>query len=410
LTQGCQHHEDLSSAAEPWEDPAATLAILREEDPVHWLAELDAWILTRYEDIRAFFSDPRVTPDPRMYEHYVSPSPDFASHWIAELPFLSTRARAANSERSLVSAALAPRSVARMESTVRDVVEEFTVPLRGCRSVVDLVGAFTAPIPGAVIGRILGVPPSGADEAGFRRLARKTVRGINPVSSEKKRCKTERATLAMAEYVCKLVTDRRRAPRDDFLSALVSVSEECEPTSDQLIARAVVGLVSAGTDSVALAATRAIRSLLQHPDQLCLLRDDPSALPAAILELLRYDIGLVGMPRYVCEDLELRGKLLRKGQLLILSFTGAHRDPRVFYDPDRLDLRRHTKVNDLLVFGHGPHYCVGSNLARLELSVMLEAILEVMPARARLLTEQIRWGTARGLLGRIKTLPVEFGT
>jgi len=410
LTQGFQQHGDLPSASESWEDPTAMLAILREEDPVHWLAGVDAWLLTRHEDVRACFADPRVTPDPRVYEHYSPPSPGFAAHWIAEIPFLSARTRAGVSERSLVYMALLPRCVARMESVVRDVVEEFAAPLRDRRDVVDLVATYSAPIPGAVIGRILGVPPAGADEAGFRKLARKTVRGINPLSSEKKRRKTEQATRAMAEYVCELVAERRRAPRDDLLSELVRASEKGEPADDRAIARAVVGLVSAGTDSVAVAGTRAIRSLLQNEGELCRLRDDSSLLPTAILELLRYDIGLVGMPRYVCEDLELRGKALHKGQLLILSFTGAHRDPRVFSDPDRLDLRRQTKSSDLLVFGHGPHYCVGSNLARLELRVMLEAILKAMPEGARLLEEQVRWGAAGGLLGRIKTLPVDFGT
>ena len=113
----------------------------------------------------------------------------------------------------------------------------------------------------------------------------------------------------------------------------------------------MAALVSAGTGTTSIACGRALRTLLKHPDQLSMLRRDRSILPNAVEELLRYDSGLVVMPRYVLEDFDLRGRALLKGQMVLLSLMGANRDPRVFPEPDRVDLHRDTR--DALSFGHG---------------------------------------------------------
>ena len=144
-----------------------------------------------------------------------------------------------------------------------------------------------------------------------------------------------------------------------------------------------------------------------HPDQLDLLRRDRAMLPNAIEELLRYDSGLVAMARFVLEDFELRGRTLKKGQLVILSLTGANRDPRVFSDPERIDLQRDTRAS--MAFGHGPHYCVGINIARTELHLMLDAALDFLPPKPRLLEGEIKW-SAKGLMSQLKRLPVDFRT
>ena len=164
-------------------------------------------------------------------------------------------------------------------------------------------------------------------------------------------------------------------------------------------------LIAPGTGTPGVACARALRSLLLHPSQLALLRSDPSLLANAVDELLRYDSGLAFFPRYVLEDFELRGHRLQEGQLVALSLVGANRDPRVFPDPDRLDLRR--DVSRALSFGHGPHYCPGANVALVELRLMLGAALDLLPPNARLLEDQISW-SSRGFMGQIKSLPVDF--
>lgn len=127
----------------------------------------------------------------------------------------------------------------------------------------------------------------------------------------------------------------------------------------------------------------------------------------AVDELLRFDFGSLGLPRYAVRDFELRGKTIGKAELLLLSFTGAHRDPEVFPDPDRFDISRNT--SRLTIFGHGPHYCLGANVARTELACMFEAALDFLPTDARVLEDEIEW-VHLGLFSAIGSLPIDFGS
>jgi cytochrome P450 len=386
-------------------DPAPILAALREQDPVCWLPGFDVWLVTRHDDVRSLFADARLTTDPRAHERYTPPTVPGAARWLTEMPFRSTPSDPFSLGRRLVLAALTPGAVARASARIREVVEQFAAPLHGREGVVDLMEEFTAPVSTAVIGRLLGVPPKGEDEIRFSLLARRAARGIRPFLSDKKREETESAAVEIAEYVLHLVEERRTAPKDDLISDLVRASRTATQASDDEIVRVVAALVSAGTGTPGVACARALRALLQHPAQLSLLRNRRGLLDNAVEELLRYDNGLTLMPRYVVEEFELRGRAFRKGQLVALSLVGANRDPRVFPDPDRLDIGR--DASDAVGFGHGPHYCTGANVARIEMRLMLTAALDFLPPGARLLEDQIRW-SARGFMGQIKNLPVDF--
>jgi cytochrome P450 len=383
------------------------VAELREQDPVHWLPGLAAWVVTRYEDVRLLFADARVTADPRAYERYAAPTNDEAARWLEEMPFRSTSPNSNSLGRRLVAAALTRRAAARTARTVDEVVEEFAAPLRTRSGVIEVIGEFTEPASSRLIGRILGVPPQGEGAARFVKLSRKVTRAINPFLSTEQREKTERASVELGDYVLGLIRERRGNPHTDLISDLIKASTEEAPATDADIARVVAGLVSAGTGTTSLAAARAIRSLLRHPDELARLHADRSLLSAAVDELLRFDSGVLGFPRYALEDFDLRGKSIRKGQPLLLSLMGANRDPRVFPEPDRLDLRRDASA--ALSFGHGPHYCIGANLARMELQQMVGAALDFIPADAVLLEDEIKW-SAGGFLSQIRSLPVDVGT
>lgn len=386
-------------------DPAPVIAKLREEDPVSWLPGVDAWLVTRHEDVRLLFADARLTADPRAYERYKAPTASGAARWLTEMPFRSTPSDPLSPGRRLVSAALTPRAIQRTEERIREVVEQFAAALRRRNDVVDLMGEFTAPVSTAVVGRMLGVPPKGEDEIRYRQLARRAAKGIRPFLSDEQRQESESASVEIAEYVLRLVEERRQTPREDMISDLVGASSAATPASNEHIVRIVGALIAPGTGTPSVAAARALRSLLRHPVQLSLLRSERSLLANAVDELLRYDSGMTLMPRYVLEDFELRSRTLKKGQLVALSLVGANRDPRVFQDPDELDLRRDT--SEAMSFGHGPHYCPGANVARVELRSMLDAALDFLPPGARLLEDQIRW-SSRGFLSQIKSLPVDF--
>lgn len=391
--------------ADPSPDSAAVIARLRETDPVHWVPGFDAWFVTRHEDVQMLFAHPLVSADPRHYERYVAPTNPRAKRWLAEPPFVGAPAGAPSRARRLVSTAFTARSIARVQHGIRDIVEQFAARLRKRTGVVDLVAEFTTPIPGAVIGHILGVPPKSEDERRFHKLSRRMVRTVNPILSDRKRQRIESATAELCEYLLELVYERRDNPGDDLISDLVRASHVHEASPSE-IAHVVSGLVSTGTESIRLTATRALHTLLRHPAELTRLRSDPELLPSAVDELLRYDTGLLGMPRYVLEDFELRGRSLRRGQLVVLSFMGAHRDPGVFDSPDRLDLSRDTR--DLVAFGHGTHYCMGANVARAELRLMLSAALDFLPEGARLRETDVCW-RGFGPIANITSLPVDFG-
>jgi cytochrome P450 len=388
-------------------DPAPLVAHLREHDPVCWLAGLDAWLVTRHDDVRLLFSEPRVTADPRAYHRYQAPEDPRVARWLLEMPFRSTGSNGTSSGRRLVATALTPRAVARMESCVRDAVEHFAAPLRGRTDVVDLVGEFTVPVSTTAIGRILGVPPKDEDDLRFRQLAVHATSTIRPFLSEKKQRSAERAAAEMGEYILALVTERCSAPSEDFISDLLKASGGATPAIAEDLTRVIAGLVSAGTGTTSVACGRALRTLLRHPEPISLLLQDRSLLPNAVEELLRHDSGLLVMPRYVLEDFVLRGRALRKGQLVILSLLGANRDPRVFRDPDAVDFRRDTR--EAMAFGHGTHYCIGANIARMEMRLMLDAALDFIPLGARLLEDEIRW-SEKGLMSQIKSLPVDFAS
>src|SRR5262249_45498467 len=194
---------------------------------------------------------------------------------------------------------------------------------------------------------------------------------------------------------------------DDFISDLLAASNTESTASAENVTRVIAGLVSVGTGTTSVAAARALRTLLQHAAHLRQPRSDRSLLPNAVAELLRYDSGAMFTPRYGLEDLTLRDRTLRRGQLLLLGLMGANRDPRVFSDPDRLDFRRDLK--EAVSLGHGTHYCLGASIARMELRLIIDAALDFIPPDARLVEDEIRWGE-RGVISQMKSLPVDFGT
>jgi cytochrome P450 len=385
-------------------DPAPIVAHLRRRNPVCWLAGLDAWLVTRHEDVRLLFSEPRLTADPRVHARYKPPSNARAARWLSAMPFRSTTDGGASLGRRLVAAALTPRVVARLESRVRAVVERFAGPLRTRTDRVDLMREFAVPVSSTAIGSVLGVPAKDRDEARFRRLAVRATATIRPLLSDEKQLRAEESAVEMGEYVLALVNERNAARGDDLISDLLRASDGTASVAE--LAPVIAGLVSAGTGTTSLAFGRALRTLLENPDQFALLRRDRAILASAIEELLRYDSGIIVMPRYVAEDVPLRDHLLRKGQLVLLSVLGANRDPSVFPDPERVDLLRDTR--EALSFGFGAHYCIGASLARMELRLMIDAALDFLPRGARLLADEIRW-SQKGLMSQIKTLPVDFG-
>jgi cytochrome P450 len=388
-------------------EPHKVIARLREQDPVHWVPGIGFWYVTRYDDVRRLFTDPNVTNDQRAWDRYVAPAEGTFMRWVSEHGLFSLPPDEHARVRRLVSAAFTPRAIARMDDQVREVVEQFAAPLRSRRGVVDVMAEYTDPVPNATISRITGIPPRSGEEVRFRQLAQATIRGFFSFSDPDAKAAGESAFLELSEWVRKLAEERRHSPREDLITDLVRARDRGDAMSDDEIVILVTGLLGAGTETTAIGGMVSILTLLEHPETAETLRREPEKIPGAVNEILRYAFGGGGgLPRYALNDFELRGKQIRKGQMLMLSFTGAHRDPSVFPDPDRFDIDRDN--TDLTIFGHGPHYCLGVHLARAEMRCIVEAALGFLPKHARYALEDARF-TDLGMFRRPDNLPVDFG-
>ena len=388
-------------------DPAPQLHQLRADDPVHFVEPLGFWFVSRHDDVKRLFNDPEnATQNRRAWEHYQPAAEGSLVRWLQEesLPSLGVAEHARF--RRLFNGALTPRAVRRMDAEIREVVERFAAPLRNRRGeVVDLLGDFTNPIPNTVISRIFGVR-AGADEERFRNLAQEMIRAFFPFAPAEALEKAEHALQEMAPWIRRMVGERRQELREDLISDLLRAQGEGEGISDDEIVMMVSILIGAGSETTNLGGMIMVQTLLQHPEQLKRVRDDRSLVPKAVNEIMRFAFGgPAGMMRYAVRDFELRGRQIRKGQMLMLALGGANRDPAVFPNPDVLDFDRDTR--ELLVFGNGPHYCLGANLARQEMGCMLDAALDIVTPGSRI-REDLQTFQPMGLFRRPLNLPVEI--
>lgn len=389
------------------EDPAPILHRLRAQDPVHFVEPLGFWLVTRHDDVKRLFNDPENVTQSRMaWEHY-QPEPEGSMLRWLEQESMSSRSPEEHARfRRLFRGALTPRAVRRMESQIREVVERFAAPLRGRRGeVLDLLGGLTNPVPNTVISRIFGVE-AGDSEERFREIAQEMIRGFFPFAPAEARARAEGALQELAPWVRGMVAERRRDLREDLVSDLLRAQDEGEPVTDDEIVMICSVLIGAGSETTNLGGIVILQTLLEHGEELERVRRDRALVPRAVDEIMRFAFGgPAGIQRFAVSDFELRGRRIRKGQMLMLAFGGANRDPAVFPDPDVLDLDRDNC--EIMVFGHGPHYCLGANLARSEMGAMLDAALDIVTPGSRV-REDLQEFQPMGFFKRPLNLPIEI--
>ncbi len=389
-------------------DPAPLIHRMRRDDPVHFVPGIGFWFVTRHDDVKRLFNDPdHATGDRKAWERY-EPRPEGSMlRWFND--GISARRSPAEHARfrQRFNRALTPRAVRRMDAQIREVVERFAAPLRGrSGDVIDLAEEFTNPIPNTVISRMTGVPP-GDDEARFRELAQGFIRGFFPFAQPEALAYSEVCLKELADQVRRIAAARRDALGEDLVSDLLRTQAQDESLGDDEIVMLISLLIGAGSETTNLGGRIVIETILEHPDALERVRRERSLVPQAVNEIMRFGFsGAAGIPRFALRDFELRGRSIRKGQMLMLSFGGANRDPAVFDEPDRLDIDRDTR--EMLVFGNGPHYCLGANLARQEMGAMLDAALDIVTPGSRVREDLLTFQTL-GMSQRPKNLPVEIG-
>jgi cytochrome P450 len=278
--------------------------------------------------------------------------------------------------RKLVSRAFTPRRIDQLEADITAFVAQYLDPLRDAESF-DYVAQFGALLPPMVIGALLGVPVEDRDQV---RVWFDDVLHREPGSNAPSAIAAE-AGLAMAQYVIEMVADRRRSPQDDLLTGLIEAEIEEDGVTRRLTDSEVCGFVTmlsgAGVETVARLLSWTAVVLAANPDQRALLVADPSLVPNAVEELLRYEAPSPIQSRYLTRPVELYGTTLPEGSKVSLLTGSAGRDERAYDEPDRFDVRR--SITRHLSLGYGAHYCLGSSLARMEGRIALAGTLERFP-------------------------------
>jgi cytochrome P450 len=358
------------------------------------------WLVTRHADTRAIFADPRVSADARR----------------AGYPHISAGAHARRTRapsfigmddpdharlRRMVTGTFAIRRVDALRPSIQRIVDEHIDALLAGPRPVDLVQAFALPVPSLVICHLLGVPY--ADHEFFQRHARVLVSRDQTVEQ------VIAAHDELTEYLDGVIADKLAEPADDLLSRLAREQVATGELSRREAALTALLLLIAGHETTANMIALGTLALLEHPDQLAVLRDsdDPALIAGAVEELLRYlSIVHSGRRRVALQDIEIDGQTIRAGEGIVLAGDAANRDEGVFSDADRLDVQRDARAH--LAFGFGVHACLGQPLARVELQIVYATLYRRLPGlRLAVPLEQIPFKHDSIVYG-VYELPVTF--
>jgi cholest-4-en-3-one 26-monooxygenase len=347
---------------------------LRDEAPAYWDPVQRIWGISRYDDVvdiekhpaqftSAQGSRPRITADYSMINH------DDPLH---------------QNKRRLVARRFTPRSVKEHEDHVRKIVTQLidgVIETGECEAVSDLA----APLPATVIGELLGFDPVLAPKCREWSEVTMLEGGQYELDGTERTPSNATATAVMefAVAALELLEARRAEPRDDLFSVWAHAEVEFSDgtarrmTDDEIVQEALL-LLDGGAETTRTVIGTMCLELARHPDQLALLAGDPGILAATgVEEFIRFVTPILNMRRTATTDVELHGEQIHAGDELLLMYSSANRDERVFDDPERLDVRR--EHNHHVAFGFGTHFCLGASLARLEIRVMFEELVRRIP-------------------------------
>src|SRR5688572_1320319 len=371
---------------------------LREQDPIHWDEEMGFWTLTRYDDIASLYTDERFSRAQGLmknFERLTQPQQQIAQpvyHSFSKTLFYSDPPGHTHL-RSLMNHAFTPRYVERLRPFIQQTVNEL---LDSHHNEIDIIHDLAYPLPVMVIAELIGLPAS--DRTKFKNWSDDLFAILGTVKN-KSQILLERASQSlgeMTEYIKHLANKRRENMGEDLLSILLSASDGdgCPVphhasggltreisavstlTEEELVANINI-LLSTGHETTTHLIGNGILALLQHPDQMKLLKEKPELIDSTIDEILRYDNPVQITYRSALEDAEIKGKAIRKGDLVNTILGSANRDPERFTNPNTFAITRSEGRH--LSFGLGIHYCIGAPLVKLEAEIAFETILRRFP-------------------------------
>ena len=386
-------------------DPYPSLHALMREAPVWWSERLGGWCVTRYADVRQGFRDPRLSADRIRPFVAQARGPDADRiRWLGEVlgrwavfndPPIHSRLRAP------MATAFTSRAIQGMRPNIAQIVHELIDGFEG-QAVVDFHHAFAYPLPATVIADLLGVPR--ADVEHLKRWSDALAQFV--LTSRTNAGKYRQAASGLTEMVAYFdgfLAERRKKPGELVTDAIDRAAAGDHALAVEDVTATCILLLFAGHETTTQLLANGMLALIENPEQMADLRthkDDPAVVRGAVEEMLRFDGPSLTSPRVAAEDFDWHGQPIRQGQRVFLFNAAANRDPRVFADPDRFDIRR-AEAGRHLTFGYGIHFCVGAPLARLEAEVAFPILLDRLPnlALVKPLQDWCDSVVTRGMLG-----------
>jgi cytochrome P450 len=399
--------DDLTSPA-AFDDPYTFFGTLRDEEPVHWNGLAHLWIVTGHAEASRIFRDPAgfssdspYPADPSTAYPPIDEADWEVALWFRETyrPFIFRDPPDHLHMRQAIHRWFTPRAVERWRVELRKLVLELIEEPRET-GVMEVKQDVALPLPLKTISWMMGIP-----EADAPRLSETVASFIDESASPHRFRVMAESWQELMDYFTPLLESRAKEPTDDLITILADA--ERQGIYDRMACLATLtNLMQAGHETTLSLITSGLLSFIRNPGQWDLLRTDPEGLAsAATEECLRYEPPLKLLTRWVTNDVELGGKLVGAGQMVIVVPPAANRDPEVFADPNRFDITR--SPNPHIAFGAGIHHCLGAALARVEAQEAFKALAETFP-RLYLQNEEIEWMKSHGVR-QLRSLPVTCG-
>jgi cytochrome P450 len=385
-------------------DPYPLYHKLRSEDPVHWDRFLHTWVVTRYSDVlnvlHSFSADRTPTPE-QLTAMGLSGLNPIAKVMVKQMLFMDAPAH--TRLRGLASVAFTPQRVGVLRGHIQEIVDRLLDRVR-TRGKMDIIADFAAPMPAIVTAEMLGVPTE--DHADLKKWSADFAEMLGNFQHNPDRIpRVLESTNNLTTYFRDAIGKMRDHPREGLIHSFMTAELDGDRlTEEEIIANCIVTMVG-GQETTTNLIGNGLLTLMRNPEQLDQLRDNPSLIPSAVEELLRYESPSQHTGRIAREDVQIGSKQIRKGQAVMAIMAAANRDPERFSEPDRLILDR--SDNKHLAFGWSSHFCFGAPLARMEGQIAFETILRRLP-NLEIVPGPLTWRDNSGLRG-LTALPVTFG-